>query len=111
MFNARGWDDLSSSSRGKAMLSNRVELRIPIFQGVIGLAGFFDFAATKTEPADMFTNLSMNDFYFSFGPALRFLIPQFPLHLLLANKFRIQDGQFEWSDTWKFVLSFNLINR
>ena len=111
MFNARGWDDLSSTSRGKAMLSNRVELRIPIFQGVIGLAGFFDFAATKNDPDQLFTSLSMNDFYFSFGPALRFLIPQFPLHLLLANKFRVIDGNVQWAESWKFVLSFNLVNR
>lgn len=111
MFNARGWSNVTSSTRGRAMLSNHVELRIPIFQGVIGLAGFFDFAAVKTSPSEIFNALSLNDFYFSFGPALRFLVPQFPLHLLLANKFRVQDGNFVWDETWKFVLSFNLTNK
>ncbi len=111
MFNARGWTDVSSEARGKAMLSNRVEFRIPIFQGVLGVAGFFDFAAVKDTPQEIFNNLSMDDFYFSFGPAIRFLVPQFPLHLLFANKFRMQDGNVVWDDTWDFVLSFNLTNR
>ena len=93
------------------MLSNKVELRFPIFPGVIGLAGFFDAAAVKPEPEQLFKELSIDDFYFSFGPALRFLIPQFPLHLLFANNFRVRDGKTEWGETWKFVLSFNIVNR
>ena len=111
MFNARGWQDVSSFSRGRAMLSNRVEFRIPIFPGVIGIAGFFDFAAVKETPEKIFTDLSFNDFYFSFGPALRFLIPQFPLHLLFSNKFRVIDGNVVWNKTWDFSLSFNMVNR
>lgn len=111
MFNARGWTDVSTEARGKAMLSNRVEFRIPIFQGVIGVAGFFDFAAVKDTPEEVFNSLKIDDFYFSFGPALRFLVPQFPLHLLLANKFRVVDGDVVWDEKWDFVLSFNLTNR
>ncbi|MGP1458139.1 MAG: outer membrane protein assembly factor BamA [Treponema sp.] len=111
MFNGRGWTNVYNRARGKAMLSNKVELRMPIFPGVIGIAGFFDAAAVKNEPEQIFRDLSANDFYFSFGPAIRFLIPQFPLHLLFANNFRIQDGKTEWGDTWKFVLSFNIVNR
>lgn len=110
MFNGRGWTDIYDEVRGKAMLSNRVELRIPIFTGVIGLDGFFDAVAVKDEPQDLF-NLELDDFYFSFGPGLRFLVPQFPLHLLFANKFQILDGQVEWDDTWQFVLSFNITNK
>lgn len=110
MFNGRGWTDIYDEVRGKAMLSNRIELRIPIFTGVIGLDGFFDAVAVKDEPKDLF-NLDLNDFYFSFGPGLRFLVPQFPLHLLFANKFRIIDGETVWDDTWQFVLSFNIVNK
>ena len=84
---------------------------MPIFPGVIGIAGFFDAIAVKPEPEQIFNDLSANDFYFSLGPALRFLLPQFPLQLLFANNFRIQDGKTEWGDTWKFVLSFNIVNR
>ena len=110
MFNGRGWTDIYNDVRGKAMLSNRVELRLPIFQGVIGLDGFFDAVAVKDEVSDLFS-LKMDDFYFSFGPGLRFLVPQFPLHLLFANKFRVQDGEVQWEDTWQFVLSFNITNK
>lgn len=110
MFNGRGWTDIYNDVRGKAMLSNRVELRLPIFQGVIGVDGFFDAVAVKDEFSDLFS-LKMDDFYFSFGPGLRFLVPQFPLHLLFANKFRVQDGEVQWEDTWQFVLSFNITNK
>ena len=111
IFNGRGWTNVYNQARGKAMLSNKVELRMPIFPGVIGIAGFFDAIAVKPEPEQIFNDLSANDFYFSLGPALRFLLPQFPLQLLFANNFRIQDGKTEWGDTWKFVLSFNIVNR
>ena len=110
MFNGRGWTDIYNDVRGKAMLSNRVELRLPIFQGVIGVDGFFDAVAVKDEFSDLFS-LKMDDVYFSFGPGLRFLVPQFPLHLLFANKFRVQDGEVQWEDTWQFVLSFNITNK
>ena len=111
MFNGRGWTDIYNDVRGKAMLSNRIELRIPIFTGVIGLDGFFDAVAVKEEPEQMFNDLSIEDFYFSFGPGLRFLVPQFPLHLLFANKFRVQDGDVVWDSKWQFVLSFNMTNK
>lgn len=111
MFNGRGWTDVYNETRGKAMLSNRVELRLPLFQGILGLDGFFDAVAVKDEPEDLFNNLKLDDFYFSFGPGLRFLVPQFPLHLLFANKFRVVDGEVKWDDTWQFVLSFNMTNK
>lgn len=111
MFNGRGWDDKANESRGKAMLSNKVELRVPLFQGVLGIDGFFDAVAVKEEPHELLDSLSIEDFYFSFGPGLRFLVPQFPLHLIFANKFRVEDGNVKWDEKWKFVLSFNVTNR
>lgn len=111
MFNGRGWTDIYNDVRGKVMLSNKIELRIPLFQGIIGVDCFFDAVAIKDEVADLFTSLRLDDFYFSFGPGIRFLIPQFPLHLMFANKFRILDGQTVWDDTWQFVLSFNMVNK
>lgn len=113
MFNGRGWTDIydKAEGKGKAMWSNKLELRIPIFQGVIGLDAFFDAVAVKSTVTEMFTNLSLEDFHYSFGPGLRFLVPQFPLHLLFANTFKIQDGNVVWKDKWKFVLSFNMTNR
>lgn len=108
MFNARGWNDVYKTTKGLAMFSNRLELRMPIVPNVIGIDGFFDACAVKSTVGDMFTNLSIKDFYFSFGPSLRFLLPQFPLNLVFAWRFKA-DG---WAEQpFQFVLSFNMVNR
>ena len=113
MFNGRGWTSIYNKVRGKAMLSNRVELRIPIFPNIVGVDGFFDAAAVTTDVKTMFNSLSVNDFYFSFGPGLRFLLPQFPLHLLYAWTFKYSDakGWYFNDPNGVFVLSFNITNR
>lgn len=111
MFNGRGWTEVSSRARGRAMLSTRAELRFPVVPGMIGLDFFMDGVAVKNNVDEIFTSLSIEDFYFSFGPGLRFLLPQFPLHLLFANKFRVSDNEVQWNDTWRFVLSFNITNK
>lgn len=118
MFNGRGWTGLykTSAARGQAMWSTQVEFRIPVVPGIIGIDAFHDAVAIKNNFTDMFSNLSMNDFYFSFGPGIRFLVPQFPLHLMFAWRYRIQDGKFQWGDVndpekFQFVLSFNITNR
>lgn len=115
MFIGRGWDQLYSkmNSRGNLLLNHWIELRMPIAPGILSLDFFFDAAAIKPEFSEL-GSLTLDDYYFSFGPGLRFTIPQFPLRLLFTNTFRIQDGNFEWSDgsgpNWKFVLSFNIAN-
>ncbi|HHU37287.1 MAG TPA: outer membrane protein assembly factor BamA [Treponema sp.] len=115
MFSGRGWNELFSkmNTRGNFSIYHWVELRTPIAPGIISADFFFDAVATKPNYNDL-SNLTLNDYYFSFGPGLRFSIPQFPLRLLFANTFRIQDGKFEWSNgsgpTWEFVLSFNIAN-
>lgn len=112
MFNARGWTDIYNSTRGKAMLSNRLEFRIPLVPNVIGIDAFVDAAAVKSDVSSMFTELSLSDFYYSVGPGIRFLLPQFPLHLLFANTFRYSDSKgFYWVNNWQFVLSFNITNK
>ena len=116
MFNGRGWTSLYlvSSARGNALLSHWVELRMPIAPGIISADFFFDAIAPKKDLASL-SSLSLNDYYFSYGPGLRFSIPQFPLRLMFANTFRIQEGKFHWgSDSgsdFKFVLSFNIQNQ
>jgi outer membrane protein insertion porin family len=82
---------------------------------------FFDTTVVKDEPGQMFTNLSIDDFYFSFGPGLRFSLPQFPLRLLFGFAFKSDEGSVKWltsssqltspSPQPVFVLSFNLTNR
>jgi outer membrane protein insertion porin family len=93
------------------MWSSNLELRMPIATGIFALDFFADAVAIKENPKQMFESLTLDDFYFSFGPGLRFSIPQFPIRMLLANTFKFNNGQFEWDKKWQFVLSFNLANR
>ena len=119
MFNGRGWVEAYKydGARGKAMWSNKVELRFPIVPGIVGLDLFYDAIVVKENTTKLFTETSLNDFFFSFGPGIRFLIPQFPLHLMFTWRYRIEDGNPYWglkenpNDAFRFVLSFNLVNR
>lgn len=119
VFTGRGWNDLYIKSKGKASFANNMELRVPIAPGYLGADLFFDTIFVKDEPEQMFNSVSIDDLYFSFGPGLRFLIPQFPLHLLFAWKFKTENGNLKWAgncdnyngNTFQFVLSFNIVNR
>lgn len=122
MFNGRGWTSIYNTHRGRALWSNIVELRVPLVPGVLALDLFADAAAIKDGPSEMFTELKKEDFFFSFGPGLRFTIPQFPLRLLFANTGKFGsyssaddygkgDGKWHWDKNWKFVLSFNITNK
>ena len=108
MFNGRGWTGIYKSTKGMAMFSNKLELRMPLVPNIIGIDGFFDACAVKPTVADLFSDLTLQDFYFSFGPSVRFLLPQFPLSLVFAWRFTSEG----WADVpFQFVLSFNIINR
>ncbi|MBC6713419.1 outer membrane protein assembly factor BamA [Treponema sp. Marseille-Q3903] len=110
MFNGRGWTDIAKSTRGQALLSNKLELRMPVVPGIIGVDGFFDMIAVKPTVSEM-SKLGLPDFYFSFGPGIRFLLPQLPLNLLFSWKFRYDNGAFKFEDDpFQFVLSFNIVN-
>ncbi len=110
LLNGRGWSDVYKEATGLAMLSNRLELRVPVVPGIVGIDGFWDAAAVKSKVSDL-GSLSLNDFYFSFGPGIRILLPQLPLHLMFAWRYRIQDGVHKFADTpFNFVLSFNIVN-
>ncbi|HPO02252.1 MAG: outer membrane protein assembly factor BamA [Spirochaetales bacterium] len=113
MFTGYGWTTLYSYLKGNVMLDHRLEFRVPFVPGVIAGDWFLEGIAVKESVSDL-SSLSLNDYYGSFGPSIRFSIPQFPLRLMLANTFRIQDGEFEWGNKvgpdWKFVLSFNISN-
>ena len=111
MFNARGWTSIYKKVRGKAMWSNILELRMPLVPGVLALDFFGDMAVIKEEPNQL-SDIKLSDFYGSMGPGIRFTIPQFPLRLLFANTFRLNENKdIEWDKNWKFVLSFNITNK
>ena len=118
MFHGRGWTDVyyRSSARGNFMWSNSVELRMPILPGVLAFDFFFD-AVLMQSSITTLADTQSDNFFFSFGPGLRFSIPQFPLRLLFTNVFRVRNGSVVWgedgksdSPEWAFVLSFNLVN-
>ncbi len=110
LLNGRGWGGLASQSSGRAMLSNSLELRIPIVPGILGVDAFWDAAAVKPRIQDV-GSFTIEDFYFSYGPGIRFLIPQLPLHLLFAWRYRVVDGKPQFAqDPFNFVLSFNVVN-
>ena len=86
---ARGWPlerDL------KALWDNRLELRMPIAEQLLWWVFFFDGVAATPEIADL-KGMSLDDFRFSVGGGLRFTIPQFPIRLYLAKRFRFSDGK------------------
>ena len=43
-------------------------------------------------------NMGLDDFLFSFGAGIRFSIPQFPIRLYLAKRFKTVDGKAQWQD-------------
>lgn len=125
MFNGRGWTEAYKVAKGQVMISNRLELRMPIVPNIIGIDFFYDAAAVKSTMNQM-SNLGIEDWYFSYGPGIRFLLPQFPLHLLFAWKYKIDsDWNVVKASDWKkhkggtgtdfsdfqFVLSFNITNK
>lgn len=110
MLNGRGWTEMYKKNKGMMMLSNKVELRMPVVPGILGIDAFWDACAVKPNYTDI-SSLTIDDFYFSFGPGIRFLIQQLPLHLMFAWRYRIEDGVPKFADNpFQFVLSFNIVN-
>ena len=113
MFIGRGWMLLGTAGRGNVLLNHWVEFRWPLAHGILSFDFFADAAAVKKEINDLKT-FKIDDYYFSFGPGLRFVIPQFPLRLMFANTFKAENGKLVWGNgkdaDWRFVLSFSVPN-
>ena len=91
---ARGWDlerDLF------ALWDNRLELRVPIVEQLLWGVFFFDAVAGYEKTGDM-RNMVVNDFRFGFGGGIRFSIPQFPIRLYLAKRFKKTGDNWEWQE-------------
>lgn len=98
-FNARGWRSLYVYD-GTQLWENWLELRMPIFESVLWLDGFFDAAALVTKnglvlPGNSSTpfsagssiaDLSWNNLALSTGFGLRFTIAQFPFRFYFAQQ-------------------------
>ncbi len=122
-FVGRGWSTLASTY-GTALWDNWLELRIPLVPNVLALDGFLSAALLSSETGLLnvantvnqdseaafdigagLSDMSLENFAFSAGYGLRFLILQFPFRIYFAKRF-VYDGGFKpASDSWDFVLS------
>jgi outer membrane protein insertion porin family len=89
---ARGWPLVQDL---KALWDNRLELRMPISEQLLWAVLFMDVVAGYPEIQDM-SPLDIDSFYFSFGGGIRFSIPQFPIRLYLATRFKTENGRVAW---------------
>ena len=112
MFNGRGWIDAYKLGKGLVLWNTSAEVRFPIVKNIIGVDFFWDAASCKPDFQSLNT-LKIQDAYCSFGPGLRILLQQFPLHLLFTFRYQHdQNGVPKFADIpFQFVLSFNLVNR
>ena len=90
----RGWPLVQDL---KALWDNRLELRVPISEQLLWGVLFFDAVAGYTEIRDM-NRMKIDDFLFGFGAGIRFSIPQFPIRLYLAKRFKTENGRVVWQD-------------
>lgn len=122
MFHGRGWN-VANVDRGMALWNNTVELRYPAVPGIVAVDFIFDACMLKDSLSDIFTDFANpSDWYFSFGPCVRFAIQQFPIKLLFTSTFQFDENGVVWEDKyanpvdniWKsihFTLSFNVPNK
>jgi outer membrane protein insertion porin family len=92
MFNARGWGrrfDL------EAVWNNAAELRMPLAENVIWLDGFLEGSYFWEKREEMW-NMEAENWLFTVGWGVRFVIPQFPIRLYLVRRFTLDDGDIAW---------------
>ena len=93
VFFGRGWP---LQRNGEALWDSIVELKMPIVERVIWLDLFFESAALWNDLEDVVSTNLLETMRFTFGGGVRFTIPQFPIRLYLAKRFRIVNGAVEW---------------
>jgi outer membrane protein insertion porin family len=102
MFIGRGWSDIYRE-KGLALIDSWIEFRIPIVRGIFAFDFFLDTAGIETEQGYYLgtnssgeSNFTINNLRFSFGGGLRVTMPQLPLRLSMAKRFRFVDDKFTW---------------
>jgi outer membrane protein insertion porin family len=102
MFNARGWRE-EYSKKGLMLFDSWVELRFPLVRGILALDMFFDAAGVEKDIGYYFgntpegkSNFTIDQLRFSYGAGLRVVMPQFPIRLSLAKRFKFVNGNFIW---------------
>ncbi len=93
VFFGRGWP---RELDGEALWDSIVELKMPLAEQIIWLDLFFE-AAALWQDVDSITGTTLEEnLRFTFGGGIRFTIPQFPIRLYLAKRFRVRNGVVEW---------------
>jgi outer membrane protein insertion porin family len=102
MFVGRGWSS-EYRNRGLLLLDSWIELRFPIIHGILSFDLFLDSAGVENQQGYYFgkddkgnDNFTIENMRFSYGGGIRFTMPQLPLRLSLAKRFKIVDGEVEW---------------
>jgi outer membrane protein insertion porin family len=117
-FVGRGWAELASTY-GTTLWDNWIEYRMPLVTNVLALDGFLSAALLGTSDGFLNINdyvagtpsynsgMSLENFAYSAGFGLRFLILQFPFRIYFAKLFAFDNNSgFKSASTdWKFVLS------
>lgn len=86
IYNARGW----SVYNGEATWNSWVELRMALVERVFWFDGFFEVAGLW-EKLEQVNTIDPEKYYFTFGAGFRFVIPQFPIRLYLAKRFKLDE--------------------
>ncbi len=99
MFNARGWP---YEPGGWALTNNWIELRMPLAEQIIWFDTFFEATAMADgapnwDARQRLSDVQREHWKFSVGSGIRFVIPQFPIRLYLAKRFKYDaNGDIEW---------------
>lgn len=99
LFNARGWPFRGG---GASLWNNWIELRQPISEQVIWWDTFIEAATLQAVGSDWserqrLSEARLEDWQFSAGTGIRFVIPQFPIRLYLAKRWQYdENGNIEW---------------
>ncbi|MBN2323062.1 MAG: outer membrane protein assembly factor BamA [Spirochaetes bacterium] len=116
MNEGRGWQNYSQwgslySRRGKSEFNFSIEHRFPIEERIIWGLTFFD-ASGVFDDAAYFT-IDPRELYYSIGLGISFVIPNFPIRLYLARRFKYDAiaGEVQLANSqlffrnWDFVFS------
>jgi outer membrane protein insertion porin family len=102
MFTGRGWSDIYRE-KGYTLIDSWIELRFPIISGILAFDLFLDGAGIETEQGYYLgqrpngeSNFTINNFRFSFGGGFRVTLPQLPIRVSIAKRFRYIDNKFTW---------------
>ncbi|AGK83965.1 outer membrane protein assembly factor BamA [Treponema pallidum] len=119
----RGWSEDAKKNTGDLLLHHWIEFRWPLAHGIVSFDFFFDAAmvyniesqspngSSSASSSSSSSSSSTEGLYkMSYGPGLRFTLPQFPLKLAFANTFTSAGGIPKTKKNWNFVLSFTVNN-